>query len=302
MHPNLLEQLKVFRLIAETGSFSKAARELGRAVSAVSYTIGTLEEQLGVTLFDRSQQKPLLTDDGRIVLQDAEIILRRVAQFDSRVRAMRDGENTELSLAVETSFPDRLLSAGLAAFSETYPYVSVAVIRTTAKTVQERVTRGEAALGITLLDAGLKASHVDGTQIAADTIIIVASPGHPLANMSRAVTVSDLDSHRQIHLHDGPLDRRDFDYRVHGTDLWLVDNLGEQEAFVKSGIGWAFMPRGVVGPALESGTLVAIDCEDVREPPLRRFAAIWRRDHAPGKIGRELIRQIAESRENAPAP
>lgn len=295
MHANLLDQLRIFSLIAELGSFSKAARQLDRPVSAVSYAVVTLETHLGLKLFDRAPAGRGLTDEGRTVLQDAEVILRRVAQFDSRVRAMREGENTDIALAVETSFPDGLLSTGLAAFSSLYPFVSVSVTRATAKTVGMRVAEGEGVLGVTLLDAGLQGGRLDGTQIAADVIVIVAGPAHALARMDRPIAMRDLDTHRQIHLHDGPLDRRDFDYRVHGTDVWLVDNLGEQEAFVRSGIGWAFMPRGVVGPALAAGALVTLDCEDVRTPPLRRFAAIWRRDRAPGKIGHDLIRQLADS-------
>lgn len=298
MHPNLLEQLRTFRLIAETGSFSRAARELGRAVSAVSYTIATLEEQLGLTLFDRGQRRPVLTSEGRTLLQDAEIILRRTALLDSRVRAMRDGENTDFSLVVETSFPDGLLASGLARFSALHPYVSIAVTRTSAKSVEARVAGGEAALGIVLMDAGLQNNRIDGTQIAADSIAPVASPSHPLARLNRPARTEDLDSHRQIHLHDGPLDRRDFDYRVHGTDLWLVDNLGEQAAFVKSGIGWAFMPRGAVHSALAAGGMVVIDWEDMRVPPLRRYAAIWRREHAPGEIGMSLVHRLAEAAGN----
>ena len=48
-----LEQLRVFLTVVEAGSFTAAAKRLGRAVSAVSYTIGNLEQQLGVSLFDR---------------------------------------------------------------------------------------------------------------------------------------------------------------------------------------------------------------------------------------------------------
>src|SRR3990167_7851689 len=143
MHATLLDQLRVFSLIAELGSFSKAARRLGRPVSAVSYSIATLETHLGLKVLDRAPGGRGLTDEGRTVLQDTEIILRRVAQFDSRVRAMRDGESTDMALVVETSFPESLLSTGLAAFSSLYPFVSVTVTRAAARTVGIRVAEGE---------------------------------------------------------------------------------------------------------------------------------------------------------------
>src|SRR5258706_5134136 len=60
-----IDQLKVFLSVVEAGSFAAAGRRLGRATSAISYTVANLEAQLGVTLFDREQtRKPTLTEAG----------------------------------------------------------------------------------------------------------------------------------------------------------------------------------------------------------------------------------------------
>src|SRR5258707_14442857 len=67
-----IDQLKVFLSVVEAGSFTAAGRRLGRATSAVSYTVANLETQLGVTLFDREQtRKPTLTEAGAAVLSKA---------------------------------------------------------------------------------------------------------------------------------------------------------------------------------------------------------------------------------------
>jgi len=52
-----LDQLTVFLSVVETGSFAAAGRRLGRATSAISYTIANLELQLGVPLFDRDRTR-----------------------------------------------------------------------------------------------------------------------------------------------------------------------------------------------------------------------------------------------------
>src|SRR5260370_34713525 len=63
-----IDQLKVFLSVVEAGSFAAAGRRLGRATSAISYTVANLETQLGVTLFDREQtRKPTLTEAGGAV-------------------------------------------------------------------------------------------------------------------------------------------------------------------------------------------------------------------------------------------
>ena len=62
-----IDQLKVFLAVVEAGSFTAAAKKLGRAVSAISYTIANLEQQLGLSLFDREQTRtPRLTEAGEL--------------------------------------------------------------------------------------------------------------------------------------------------------------------------------------------------------------------------------------------
>jgi DNA-binding transcriptional LysR family regulator len=81
-------RLQVFHAVATSGSFSRAAREiLHISQPAVSKHVQTLEEELGVTLFERVGKRAVLTEAGRIVQQYAEQVLG-LAQ-DTR-RALRD--------------------------------------------------------------------------------------------------------------------------------------------------------------------------------------------------------------------
>ena len=76
-----LDQLRVFLLVAEQGSFSAAARSLRRAQSAVSYAIGNLERVLGVLLFEREGRRPSLTEAGRSLLSETRAIHGQVEQL-----------------------------------------------------------------------------------------------------------------------------------------------------------------------------------------------------------------------------
>ena len=70
-----IDQLLVLLAVAEEGSFTAAARRLGRATSAVSYAIDTLEQQLGLPLFDRgTTRKPRLTREGEAVVSEAKAV------------------------------------------------------------------------------------------------------------------------------------------------------------------------------------------------------------------------------------
>ena len=79
-----LDQLRVLAAIAETGSFTAAARRLKRAQSAISHAVATLEGELQLSLFDRSERKPRLTEAGLTVLADARLAIARIEQLKTR--------------------------------------------------------------------------------------------------------------------------------------------------------------------------------------------------------------------------
>ena len=93
-----LDQLRSFLAAVDEGSFSAAARKLRRAQSAVSELVSTLEDQIGVSLFDRSGRYPKLTPQGAVLPNpDADAYVDRAVDRDSDLWVIevetRDGEN-----------------------------------------------------------------------------------------------------------------------------------------------------------------------------------------------------------------
>lgn len=79
-----LDQLECLLAAAESGSFSAAARRLGKAQSAVSTVIAHLEVDLGLALFERSGRTPILTAAGAAMVSEAREILRQCDQLQAR--------------------------------------------------------------------------------------------------------------------------------------------------------------------------------------------------------------------------
>src|SRR5690348_12445904 len=95
-----LDQLRVFLVVVETGSFAAAGRRLMRATSAVSYSIASLEQQLGVALFDRERtKKPALTEAGVAVLSEAKTLSLGVDNLRAKVGGLMAGLEYEQSEA-----------------------------------------------------------------------------------------------------------------------------------------------------------------------------------------------------------
>src|SRR6187549_1545736 len=105
MNAVTIDQLRVFRQVAETGSFSAAARAMHRAQSAITYAVQKLEDQVGADLFDRSGYRPVLSDAGRALLPRATRILDELAAFGAQARGIAGGLEPELALAVDSMYP-----------------------------------------------------------------------------------------------------------------------------------------------------------------------------------------------------
>ena len=121
-----VDQLRIFLAVAQQGSFNRAGRHLGRALSVVSYGIAALEAQLGVSLFQRDgSRRPQLTDAGRALLADARSVIDEVDGLMARARSVRQGLETELALAVDVMVPSETVAATLHDFQAIFPTVDL---------------------------------------------------------------------------------------------------------------------------------------------------------------------------------
>ncbi len=291
MHPNLLDQLAVFRTVADTGSFAEAARRLNRQVSAISYAVTNLETHLGLTLVDRASYRAGLTAEGRALLSDVDVLLRRVERLEGRATAIGRDVETALAVIAEPSVSSGMITAALTRFERGFPDLPLTLLRADSAEVVEAVREGRADLGITVLERGLQWTGIDGAQLLATRILVAAAPEHPLAEAGD-VTIEQLEHHRQIYLASGdppPGDTPYTDYRIHRTDFWRAGDLATQLALIEAGLGWGFVPEDVAAPLFTEGRLAEIALPALRHPPLRRFAIIWRTGSPPGPAARALI-------------
>lgn len=254
-----LDQMRMFLAVCDSGSFRAAAKALGRVQSAVSHAIARLEGELGVTLFDRSGHRPVLTPEGRALLTNVRDVLLRVDAMRARARGLREGVELELSLTIDVLFPPLLVGAALAEMSLAYPSVA---IRLSAEALGGPITA--------LLDARSQVSVIVGEsfrdpRIAIEALtsiemIAVAAPCHPLGQADgRALDAAALADHLQIVQFDrSPL--------THQRDIGVVSprtcRVGGQDikhAMIRAGLGWGRLPGWLAAEDLASGRLVRVE-------------------------------------------
>jgi DNA-binding transcriptional LysR family regulator len=95
------DALQMMDIIARTGSFAAAARELGRVPSALTYSVRQLEDALDVLLFDRSSRQAQLTAAGQELLDEGRRLLVEMDAVANRVRRVSTGWESELTVAVD---------------------------------------------------------------------------------------------------------------------------------------------------------------------------------------------------------
>src|SRR3984957_12984514 len=176
-----IDQLKVLLTVVETGSFTAAAKRLNRAVSAISYTIATLEQQLGIALFDREGSRtPVLTKAGAAVLSKARVVAVGVDDLRASVRSLLKGVEAEVTLVVDVMLPSVRLVDAVQAFEAMFPTVTLRLHVEALSAVPQLVRQGGAMIGVGggLLDVepDLELTHVGEVKM-----IPVAAPQHPLA-------------------------------------------------------------------------------------------------------------------------
>ena len=114
------DTLLAFSLAAKLGSFSAAARRMGKAQSVVSTALSNLEIDLGVALFDRSNKFPVLTKEGESLLPYAEAILKGNQELIAKATSLLEGVEDGLVLAIEQGIHLVPLDAVICSFDEDF--------------------------------------------------------------------------------------------------------------------------------------------------------------------------------------
>lgn len=118
-----LRAIRYFSKVAETGSFTTAARYFGVPPSSLSRRVADLEKSLGASLLKRSTRAVKLTEVGQIYYNDIQDILNQLEQSSDTVRSYQSKPMGQLRISSMVGFGERILMPLLDEFSELYPEI-----------------------------------------------------------------------------------------------------------------------------------------------------------------------------------
>jgi DNA-binding transcriptional LysR family regulator len=253
-----LDQMRVLIAVAEAGSFSAAARRLGRVQSAVSQAVQTLEENLGLTLFDRSAKIPVLTEAGRVVLADARQVVLRAEALRTHAESIAGGAEPELALAVDPLFPTDVLMESLRALQATFPCLSVTLLTEGLGAPEQRLRDGQARFAIyCILTTGAEDLEADFlTHIA---MVPVVAANHPLAHEPGPLSREILEQQIQLVVTDRSSLTQNLRGSIYSLRIWRFADFSTRLDYLLGGFGWCHMPWHMVREHIQAGRLKLLD-------------------------------------------
>lgn len=273
---------------AATGSFSAAARQLGKAQSAVSTAIANLEADLGLTLFDRQGRTPVLTAAGEAVVAEAREILRQCDQLQARALTLASGEEPRLTLAVDEALPYPPLMETLVALAERWPALELSLLNGAQDEIARWVDEGTAHIGVLFSQPSLPPA-LSVRQIARLSQAAIVATRHPLARHSE-IRLSMLSRHRQLIVAS----------RLGGRHVprlsprvWQFNSYYAIAELVTQGIGWALVPEHIAAYPMYREQLKRLAITELPEPPRVGVELVHRRAAAQGPIARWLQDELS---------
>jgi len=299
-----LDQLRTFITAADEGSFSAASRKLHRAQSVVSDTIGNLEDQIGVALFDRSSRYPKLTPAGTLLLADARNIVTNVDLLKARAKGMALGLEPELTIVVDVFYPIDAITQVAHEFRAHYPGVALRIYVEALGAAIQPVLDGRCSIGV-IGSLPIIPKIFTNERLGSIAYFMVAATHHPLAAYKGKIPKEELSKHTQIVLTDRSDLSSGREMGVISPATWHLADLFAKHSFLLNGLGWGGMPLHIVARDLQEQRLVLLPIEDVPPDGLSMtMSAVWQTRSPPGPAGRwfiERLKQIPMASEGAAA-
>jgi DNA-binding transcriptional LysR family regulator len=262
-----LQELALFSKVAETKSFSAAARSFDTSTSAISKRVKSLERRLGVRLFERTTRRVALTDAGSTLYTHTLRILAHVAEAEDAVAEVGGSVRGTLRISAPAIYGERHVATRIPRLLAEHPDLRVEL------SLGDRfVNLAEEGFDCAVRIGNLADSSLVAIRIDEVDPIVCASPAY-LARRGTPRTPHDLTAHDCIHFSLVPVsrewrfrERSGRELSVPVTGRFVLNSGSAMAAVAIAGAGIAHLPRFLVETAIARGDLVEL-LADFRTAP-----------------------------------
>lgn len=284
-----LRQLEYFQMVCRCNSITKAAAELHIAQPSITIAIKKLEDELGVTLLDRTQRQITLTTEGQVFLQRIDDILNRLHDATVEMNDYRILQKGSIRIGVPSTIGTFPFPNLFARFQKLYPHFKLTVVEAGSLTIPTYLERGDIELGIMITST--ISPRLATVSIATGQILVCLPPGHPLSNLS-TIDFSELRNERFVLLKEDSYSRQLIlaECKKHQFTPNIVFSSSQIEtvrSLVEQGVGISFLVDAV---AQKHGTIIT---RPLTEPLMYQIALAWNKERYLSKATKLFIDFVA---------
>jgi DNA-binding transcriptional LysR family regulator len=269
-------QLRAFRVLARTGSFTQTARELHLTQSGISHSMKALETEIGCRLLDRLGKKVVLTQAGEQLLKHAEKILLEMDSARESLTQLGKWGRGRLRLGASTTACQHIIPAVLREFKESFPEHAITLEPGDTPELVQALLEQRIDLALSLASSE---AQLEFQPLFEDDLHFIVAALHPWAK-SGQVDRADIPRQNYILYNKKSITFRLIEdyFRREQMVLKTVIEVGSMEAtkeLVKLGIGVSILAPWICKKEIEEGSVVALPLG--RKKLERRWGIIhWR--------------------------
>jgi len=241
-----LHQIKIFVTIADKGSFSAAAKAIALTQSTISQHMASLEDEVGVSLFDRLGRGISLTTGGELFLRHARRILTESDALFQAMSGFKGLEDAKLIIGASNIPANYLVPPLLATLEQKHPGVTLTML--TGDTSEVLMMLEDAEIELGLVGSYTQRKEIMFEPLLNDPLVLVTASTHPWANKKR-LSIDDVFRQPLIMRESGSGSGQSLNQALrqagrNPSELHIAARLGSNEAVlqaVASGYGGAFV-------------------------------------------------------------
>lgn len=293
------ETVSVFLAVLDSGSFSAAARQLGRVPSAVSMAIANLEAELAVELFDRSGREPKPTAQARALEPQARLLLSQLQQLNTQALELSQGLESRLTLVIAPELQATPWVEPLRILAQEYPLLEIQIITAPQTDALQLLHDGSAQLAL-VFERPAADGRESFQEVGEETLVAVIARTHPLLRELPAegsINDSQLRPIRQVMV--GSRSQSDArsatdKFCIASEHYWRVDHPEAALQLVLAELGWAWLPRACVQPYINGRMLVELPIENFTNGEALWIDLVWSRERPLGLGAQRIVALMSE--------
>ena len=287
------DQLIIFITVMETGSFSAAARQLGKVPSAISMSIANLEIDVDLKLFERVGREPLPTPQAQSLYEKSKQLLIEMKQWKQHAFALSSGLESHLNIVVVSELLHTRWTDYIVLLEQQFPELQINIFSAPQEDALHLLMTQAADLAFMFEREQLQSSE-QFVELKREILVPVAARHSPLAE-SDQVSFEQILQNRQIVV--ASRDRQIKPELLFSKHYWRTDNHHSACSMIKQGLGWGVLPLEMLNehPELQH-ELKILQLLDFT-PKFEYFVdLVWSREHQLGAAAHFLINYVRNLR------